>query len=136
MKPSETQCKNSFPNKKITEFSPAAHIFFRLLAFNMAPVTAGQGPCPPHFLARKTILIENFQLFFHKFVSNLLKMGPKIALSNPQNSKIFSVTTMVGNVNLLRYFASTLQPSSRGPCLNINKYLFSKTTQFFSHDAK
>ena len=59
-----------FKKKKITEVSPAAHIFFSLLAFNIAPVTGGQGAMPPHLLARKTILIENFQLFFHTFVSN------------------------------------------------------------------
>ena len=44
---------------------------------------------------------------------------------------------MVGNVNLLQYLASSLQPSSRGPCLNTSTSTSSKTTQsFFSRDAK
>ena len=43
-----------------------------------------------HFFAKKSYF-ENFQLFFHEFLSNWLEMGPKIALLDLQNSKIFYV---------------------------------------------
>ena len=39
---------------------------------------------------------------------------------------------MVGNVNLLRYLASSLQPSSQGPCLNTSTSTsFQKRHNFF-----
>ena len=81
---SETQCKNAFPKKKFTEVSPAAHIFFRLLAFNMAPVTLT-------FYQEKLFWKFSVILLQSRFKIKLTRNGSKIALSNPQNSKISSV---------------------------------------------
>ena len=110
--------------------------FLPLFCLQHCPRHRGDKGHAPHFFTKKNYF-ENFQLFFHKFVSNCLEIAPKIALSNPQNSKNFlCCPTMVGNVNLLRYLASPLQPSGRGPCLNTSTNSFRKRHNFFSRDAK
>ena len=138
MKSQEHNAKMSFQRKNLQKFRLQRTFFSAFLPSTWPPSPGDREPCSLTFLARRTILIENFQLFFHKLVSNLLKMGPKIALSKPKFKNFLRCPTMVGNVNLLRYFASSLQPLVKPGTMfkYINQYLFSKTTQIFSHDAK
>ena len=59
----------------------------------MAPVTGIQGAWPLTSFAKKNYFKKNnFQLFFHEFLSNWIEMGPELALSGSQNSKISSIT--------------------------------------------
>ena len=57
-------------------------------AWPPSPGGGGAGGHGPSLFCQEK-QFENFQLFFHEFVSNWLEKGPKIALLTPQNPKIF-----------------------------------------------
>ena len=118
--------------EKIYKVSPAAHIFFCLLAFNMPP-SPGSGSHAPSLFSKKNYFDWKFSVILPQIRFKSTQNGSWNNTFKPSKFKYFlRCPTMVGNVNLLRYLASSLQPLNRGPCLNTStSNSFQKRHYFF-----